>query len=70
MIPRPTRTSCAAGEQAQCDLWFSPVDIPLGSGQLGRPPVLVMVCGYSRKLDAVLLPSRQEPDLLAGPGSC
>jgi hypothetical protein len=28
--------------------------------------VLVMVCGYSRWLSAVLLPSRQAPDLLTG----
>ena len=33
------------GELAQCDLWFPPVDVPLGLGQAGRPPVLVMVCG-------------------------
>ena len=61
-----SRTSYAPGELAQCDLWFPPVDIPLGFGQVGRPPVLVMVCGYSRWLDAILLPSRQAPDLLAG----
>jgi transposase len=51
---------------AQCDLWFPPADVPLGAGQVGRPPVLVMVSGYSRWLSAVLLPSRQAPDLLAG----
>ena len=61
-----SRTSYAAGELAQCDLWFPPVDVPLGAGQVGRPPVLVMVCGYSRWMSAVLLPSRQAPDLLAG----
>ena len=61
-----SRTSYAAGELAQCDLWFPPVDVPLGAGQAGRPPVLVMVCGYSRWMSAVLLPSRQAPDLLAG----
>ena len=61
-----SRTSYAAGELAQCDLWFPPVDVPLGAGQVGRPPVLVMVCGYSRWMGAVLLPSRQAPDLLAG----
>jgi transposase len=33
---------------------------------VGRPPVLVMVAGYSRWMSAVLLPSRQAPDLLAG----
>ncbi len=61
-----SRTSYAPGELAQCDLWFPPVDVPLGAGQVGRPPVLVMVSGYSRWLSAVLLPSRQAPDLLAG----
>jgi hypothetical protein len=43
----------------QCDLWFPPVDVQLGWGQVGRPPVLVMVCAYSRWLSAVMLPSRQ-----------
>jgi transposase len=61
-----SRTAYAAGELAQCDLWFPPADVPLGAGQIGRPPVLVMVSGYSRWLSAVLLPSRQAPDLLAG----
>jgi transposase len=51
---------------AQCDLWFPPVDVPLGFGQVGRPPVLVMVAGYSRVAAAVMIPSRQGPDLLAG----
>ena len=54
-----SRTTYQPGELAQCDLWFPPVDIPLGHGQVGRPPVLVMVSGYSRVMDAVLLPSRQ-----------
>jgi len=31
------------GDQAQCDLWFPPVRVPLGAGQCGSPPVLVMV---------------------------
>jgi transposase len=60
------RTDYLPGELAQCDLWFPPVDVPLGWGQVGRPPVLVMVCGYSRWLSAVMIPSRQGPDLLAG----
>jgi transposase len=65
--PDPSgRTQYLAGELAQCDLWFPPVDIPLGCGQLGRPPVLVMVTGYSRVIAAVMLPSRQSPDLLCG----
>ena len=61
-----SRRSYCAGELAQCDLWFPPVDVPLGAGQVGRPPVLVMVAGYSRWMSALLLPSRQGPDLLAG----
>jgi transposase len=61
-----SRTTYVAGERVQCDLWFPPVDIPLGFGQVGRPPVLVMAAGYSRMLFAVMIPSRQAPDLLAG----
>lgn len=60
------RTEYQPGELAQCDLWFPPVDVPLGAGQVGRPPVLVMVSGYSRVMTAGMLPSRQSPDLLAG----
>jgi transposase len=61
-----SRTQYQPGEVAQCDLWFPPVDVPLGFGQVGRPPVLVMVSGYSRMITAVMLPTRQGPDLLAG----
>lgn len=60
------RTEYLPGELVQCDLWFPPVDVPLGFGQVGRPPVLVMVSGYSRWLSAVMIPSRQSPDLLVG----
>jgi transposase len=61
-----TRTTYAAGERVQCDLWFPPVDVPLGHGQVGRPPVLVMAAGYSRMLFAVMIASRQAADLIAG----
>jgi transposase len=61
-----TRTAYVAGQRVQCDLWFPPVDIPLGLGQLGRPPVLVMAAGYSRMLFAVMIASRQAADLIAG----
>jgi len=61
-----SRTEYRPGELAQCDLWFPPADIPLGFGQMGRPPVLVMVSGYSRVITAVMIPSRQSEDLLAG----
>ncbi len=54
------------GDQAQCDLWFPPVMIPLGPGQSGAPPVLVIVSSYSRFITATMLPSRTTGDLLAG----
>jgi transposase len=67
VAPDPVqRTEYLPGELAQCDLWFPPVDVPLGFGQQGRPPVLVMVCGYSRWLAATMIPTRQSPDLLDG----
>jgi transposase len=47
-------------------LWFPAVDVPLGFGQVGRPPVLVMVSGYSRIISATMIPTRRSPDLLAG----
>jgi transposase len=61
-----SRTEYHPGELAQCDLWFPPAPMPLGAGQVGTPPVLVMVSGYSRIMTARMLPSRQGPDLLAG----
>lgn len=54
------------GDQAHCDLWFPPVKIPLGGGQFGSSPVLVIVSSYSRFITAVMLPSRTTPDLLGG----
>jgi transposase len=60
------RTDYLPGEVAQCDLWFPPAPVPLGFGQTGSPPVLVMVAGYSRWMWAVMIPSRQIPDLLVG----
>lgn len=61
-----SRTEYQPGELAQCDLWFPPVDVPLGFGRVGRPPVLVLVSGYSRIITAAMIPTRQSPDLLAG----
>jgi hypothetical protein len=37
--PRSRGTAYRPGEPAQCELWIPPVDIPLGFGQIGRPPV-------------------------------
>jgi transposase len=61
-----SRTTYVAGDRVQCDLWFPPVDIPLGHGQVGRPPVLVMAAGYSRMLFALMIASRQVADLITG----
>ena len=64
-----SRTSYAAGEIAQCDLWFPPITLPVGFGQTRKPiqlPVLTMVCGYSRWLSAVLIPTRTAEDLFTG----
>jgi hypothetical protein len=60
------RLSYRAGDQAQCDLWFPPAKVPLGGGQVGSPPVLVVVASFSRFITAQMLPSRTTPDLLAG----
>jgi transposase len=64
-----SRTSYAAGEIAQCDLWFPPITVPVGFGQTRKPtqlPVLTMVTGYSRWLSAVLIPTRTAADLFTG----
>lgn len=64
-----SRTSYAAGEIAQCDLWFPPIQLPVGFGQVRRPtqlPVLTMITGYARWLRAVLIPTRRAEDLFAG----
>ena len=61
-----SRTTYEPGHRLQCDLWFPPVDVPLGAGQVGSPPVLVMVAGYSRMMFALMLPSRQAPNPIAG----
>ncbi|MEO3931153.1 IS21 family transposase [Micromonosporaceae bacterium B7E4] len=61
-----SRTTYQPGELAQCDLWFPPADVPVGGGQVARPPVLVMVSGYSRWLMARMIPSRQAHDLIGG----
>src|SRR6266568_4738539 len=64
-----SRTAYVAGEVAQCDFWFPPVMLPAGCGQVRKPaqlPVLTMVCGYSRWLAALLVPTRAVSDLFAG----
>jgi hypothetical protein len=60
------RTDYRPGELAQWDLWFPPVDIPVGYGHTARPPVIVGVSGYSRVIVARMIPSRQTADVLSG----
>ncbi len=64
-----SRTSYVAGDVAQCDLWFAPIELPVGFGQTRRPaqlPVLTMVTGYARWLSAILIPTRRAEDLFTG----
>jgi transposase len=69
--PDPSgRTTYRPGELAQWDLWFPPVDIPLGFGHVGRPPVIVGVSGYSRFTVARMIPTRESHDLLLGHLAC
>lgn len=55
-----------AGEVIQCDLWFPAARVPVGDGQDRVLPVLVMASGFSRRIEAVMLPSRQGGDLTSG----
>jgi transposase len=64
-----SRTAYAAGEVAQCDFWFPPIELPVGFGQARTAkqlPVLTMVCGYSRWASGLLIPARSSEDLFAG----
>ncbi len=61
-----SRTVYRPGGLAQCDLWSPGMDIPLGYGQSGRMPVLVMVSGYSRVITARMLPSKRTGNLIDG----
>lgn len=54
------------GQAAQLDLWFPEPRIPVGHGQVRMLPVLVMTLTFSRFLAALMVPSRQSGDLLAG----
>jgi transposase len=56
----------AAGDAAQCDLWFPPAKIPLEDGTRVSPPVLVVVAAHSRFVTAVMIPTRKTEDLLLG----
>ena len=67
VAPDPAdRLAWAAGDAAQCDLWFPPERIPLEDGTTALLPVLVIVAAHSRFTTARMLPTRQTPDLLLG----
>jgi transposase len=57
--PDPSgRTVYLAGEIAQHDLWFPPVELPVGFGQARTAkqlPVLTMITGYARRVDGLLM---------------
>ena len=64
-----SRTTYVPGELAQHDLWFPPIELPVGFGQVRTAkqlPVLTMVTGYARRVDGLLIPSRRGEDLFAG----
>lgn len=64
-----SRTVYLAGEIAQCDFWFPPVELPVGFGQrrtATQLPVLTMITGFARWASALLVPSRTAEDLYAG----
>jgi hypothetical protein len=56
----------AAGDVAQCDLWFPPRKILLEDGSRALLPVLVMTLAYSRFMLARMIPTRKTADLLLG----
>jgi transposase len=63
------RTVYLAGEIAQHDFWFPPIELPVGFGQMRSAkqlPVLTMITGYARHVDGLLVPSRTAQDLFAG----
>lgn len=60
------RLSWAAGDAAQCDLWFPPRKIPLEDGTAVLLPVLVIVAAHSRFVTARMIPTRKTEDLLLG----
>jgi len=60
------RLTWAAGDAAQCDLWFPPRKIPLEDGTAVLLPVLVIVAAHSRFITARMIPTRKTEDLLLG----
>jgi hypothetical protein len=60
------RLTWAAGDAAQCDLWFPPRKIPLENGSTKLLPVLVITAAHSRFMTGRMIPTRTTEDLLLG----
>jgi hypothetical protein len=60
------RLTWAAGDAAQCDLWFPPRKIPLEDGTSKLLPVLVITAAHSRFMTGQMIPTRKTEDLLLG----
>jgi len=60
------RLTWAAGDAAQCDLWFPPRKIPLEDGTAKLLPVLVITAAHSRFITGRMVPTRKTEDLLLG----
>lgn len=60
------RITWAAGDAAQCDLWFPPRKIPLEDGTTTLLPVLVITTAHSRFTTGRMIPTRKTEDLLLG----
>jgi hypothetical protein len=66
---RPRQRFARPGEVVFFGLWFPPMTVPTGPSQVRIPrelPVLIAFSGYSGWLTALLIPSLQVPDVLAG----
>lgn len=63
VVDPASRLVFAPGEQAQCDLWYPSAPI-LDTGVVH--PVLTMIACWSRFLLAMMIPTRQCGDILAG----
>jgi transposase len=64
------RTIYRPGELVQCDLWEPRGLIPVGYGQTRRGWVVTAELCWSRLIAAVLIFSKQAPDILWGLGRC
>ncbi|MFQ4148115.1 hypothetical protein AAGW05_05355 [Arthrobacter sp. LAPM80] len=54
------------GKAVRCGLWFPHQPLPLGYGQEGKPPLLVITRAYSGFVQARMIPSSTTEDLLGG----